>query len=217
MSGQKITQKNTQETTQGKSRFNMKEAALEVTGIVFAVLLALWLESWRDNMELQQRADAARERIRLEIVANRLELVDSISQNEGNMKAITAAIRARGGVEGAGPLIDKIGPYLAISSSALSDSAWTSAKVTEVLARMPADEVTVLAGLYDTQGYYRDYARFFMRQYTDLTIDIQQDEQAAEKAARKFVQHLALLNSIGQQLVAAYDEYLPPSGVPAAD
>ncbi len=205
-----------QRKTQGKPGFNMKEAALEVTGIVFAVLLALWLESWRDDMELQQRADDARERIRLEIVANRLELVDSIEQNDSNMKAITAAIRARGGDEGAAPLIDTIGPYLAISSSSLSDSAWTSAKVTEVLARMPADEVMNFAGVYDTQGYYRDYAHFFMRQYTDLTIDIQQDELAAEKAARKFVQHLALLNSIGRQLVAAYDEYLPPSVEPSA-
>lgn len=202
---------------QKKPRFNLKEAALEVAGIVFAVLLALWLESWRDDMELQQRADDARERIRLEIVANRLELIDSISNNKSNMDAIMAAIRDHDDRSGKGPLIDKTGPYLAISSSSLSDSAWTSAKVTEVLARMPADEVTELAGLYDTLSYYRDYARFFMRQYTDLTIDIQQGGPAGETAARKFVQHLALLNSIGQQLVQSYDDYLPPSVASAAD
>ncbi|SDD34304.1 MULTISPECIES: hypothetical protein [Kordiimonas] len=196
---------------QGKSRFNIKDAALEITGIVFAVLLALWLESWRDDMELQQRADVALSRIQLEVETNRREVRASIAENNANIAAITAALKNNTGAdENRPPLIDRIGPHLAISSSSLSDSAWTSAKMTEVLGRMPADHVARLAGVYDTQSYYRDYARFFMREYTNLTIDIQYDE-VSDKAARKFVQHLALLNSIGDQLLAAYDGYLSPS------
>lgn len=202
---------------QQKSRFSFRDASLEVVGIVFAVLLALWLESWRDDIERQQRADEALARIRLEVETNRDELKESIVQNQTNIDAIKAALTSEPETaDEQRALIEKIGPYLAISSGSMSDSAWTSAKMTDVLGRMPADQVAQLAGVYDTQSYYRDYARFFMREYTNLTIDIQYAD-AGEKAARKFVQHLALLNSIGDQLVVAYSEYLVPPTPSAAE
>lgn len=207
--------------TKGNKTSNWKSASLEVVGIVFAVLLALWLESLRDDMELQDRADEALERIRYEIVANKRDLEESIASNQENITAIRAVFSARAADPEAAtePLLGSIVDYLAFSSSSLSDSAWTSAKMTEVLGKMPPETVSSLAGLYDTQSYYRDYARIFVREYAELTIDIQLDK-SADEAARKFVQHAAILNSIGSQLLEAYNEFLgadSPGDTPPAE
>lgn len=189
---------------------DFRRGAVEILGIVFAVLLALWLESWRDDLELEARADAAHERVRAEIETNRGELTESIANNVANIKGIRAvleAVASDGQDRMPEDLITRLSPHLSISSSSMSDSAWTSAKMTEVLGKIPADKVVQLAALYDTQLYYRDYARFFMREYTDLTIEIQSGEKPLQ-AAQKFVQHLAILNSIGEQLIGSFDRFL---------
>ena len=177
------------------------KAALEIAGIVFAVLLALWLEGWRDDAELQARADDALVRIRAEITSNRADVADSNRQNLANMDGIRKAIAA-------GPAdIDRLAAFMAISSASINDSAWTSTKMTDVLAKMPVETVGKLAALYDTQTYFTDYARYFMGQYTDLTVEIQRGPDA-DKAALKFAQHLGILASLGAQLIEAYDEFL---------
>ncbi|NVJ98369.1 MAG: hypothetical protein HWE25_09465 [Alphaproteobacteria bacterium] len=184
-----------------KNTINWRKASVEIAGIVFAVLLALWLEAWRDDMELQDRADEALERVHAEISQNRIDMIDSNKLNLRNLEALRKAMREEGST------IDTLGPYLHISSASLSDSSWTSAKMTEVLGKMPMETIGELAALYETQQYFTEYARFLMKEYTELTSDIQFGPDR-EKAAVKFAQHLAIMNSLGEQLVQTYDDFL---------
>ena len=50
----------------------------EMVGIVFAVILALWLEGWYEDFQRRERADDFLERIRVEVSQNREDLNSAI-------------------------------------------------------------------------------------------------------------------------------------------
>lgn len=57
----------------GKLRWKLAEIAIEAVMIVFAVLLALGFEEWRDEQQLRQLADRARVAVDVELQQNLTE------------------------------------------------------------------------------------------------------------------------------------------------
>jgi len=180
---------------------DIKRIAVEMASIIFAVLIALWLENWWSAIELQQRSEQMLLRIGAEVSNNHTELKIAMSENTKNVEAITKALDKDTFI------FADIATFLRISAGSTSDSAWSSAQMTETLGVMPIDTVTELANLYDTQEYYANYARFFVEQYTDLTMEAQ-NVSSGKIAAKKFLQHLQILNTLAIQLVASYEAFL---------
>ena len=185
------------------------KAGFEVTGIVFAVLLALWLEGWREDVERQERADNHLERIRAEVRQNHEGLIEAINDNQSYVDGLGAAITAED------LSLNIIAPYLQISGGSTTNSAWRSAQMTQSIGNMPIQTVTDLAALYDTQSYYANYLSAFFNQYTDLVIAAQDDEKKLV-AVRTIRQHLMITNSLAQQAIDQYENFLgiQPSGQP---
>lgn len=177
------------------------KAGTEIVGIVFAVLLALWLEGWREDVELQERADDFVARITLEVTENQTGLKEAIDENTIRIAGLRAA-RASGDIA-----IDQVGQYLVISGGSTSNAAWQSAQMTQAIGHMPVETVSVLASLYDSQAYYADYVRFIFQRYTELTTAAQRPGDARE-ALQMFQQHLAIANSLAEQLLEQYDAFL---------
>lgn len=177
------------------------KAGAEIVGIVFAVLLALWLEGWREDVEMQERADDFIARITLEVTENQSGLKDAVAENNVRIAGLRTAL-ANGDIA-----IDQIGQYLVISGGSTSHAAWQSAQMTEAIGHMPIETVSVLARLYDSQAYYADYMRFIFQRYTELTTAAQRPADARE-ALRMFQQHLSIANSLAEQLLAQYDAFL---------
>jgi len=173
----------------------------EIAGIVFAVLLALWLEGWREDVELQERADDFVARITAEVTENQTGLKEAIAENDIRITGLRAA-RESGDIA-----IDQIGQYLVISGGSTSNAAWQSAQMTQAIGHMPVETVSVLARLYDSQAYYADYMRFIFQRYTELTTAAQRPDDARE-ALQMFQQHLAIANSLAGQLLEHYDAFL---------
>lgn len=183
------------------SRFEWRKAGFEVFAIVFAVLLALWLEGWREDVERQERADLFLDRIRAEISQNRENLKETIQQHEEYMAGLEAAIK-----EG-DTSIETVGPFLQIEGSATNSSAWQSAKMSQSISQMPPETVADLASIYDTQAYYGNYLAFFFQNYTDLATAIEMGD-ASKLHARKFYRHLDVTNTLAEQLLRRYDAFL---------
>ena len=177
------------------------KAGTEIVGIVFAVLLALWLEGWREDVELQQRADDFVARIKIEVTENQTGLKEAIAENSVRIEGLRTA-RASGDIT-----IDQIGQFLVISGGSTSNAAWQSAQMTQAISHMPVETVSVLARLYDSQAYYADYMRFIFQRYTELTTAAQRPDDASE-ALQMFQQHLAIANSLAGQLLDHYDTFL---------
>lgn len=184
-----------------KKQINFVKMLTEMTSIIFAVLLALWLENWMSERELQSQATVMLSHINAELTNNRQELTTAIVDNEKNIEGLKNFLND--------DLVDinKLAPFLIISAGSTSNSAWESAKMTRTIGMMPIEVVTQLTKIYDTQEYYSSYVNFVFQQYTDLTTNIQFNLNA-KHSTQKIVQHLAITNAFATQLLDSYETYL---------
>ena len=177
------------------------KAGFEIVGIVFAVLLALWLEGWREDVELQQRADDHLTRIRAEITENRSSVQSSIIDHRALIEGLDAALDADG------INMNDVGPYLKIEGGSTSDASWRSAQLSQSINQIPLETMGNLAALYDTQAYYIDYLNYFFQQYVDMVTEIEA-APSNRVLIRKFRQHLSITNVLAEQLLDRYDTFL---------
>lgn len=184
-----------------KNSVEWRKAGFEIFAIVFAVLLALWVEDWWAEVERQERADLHLERIRAEIADNRSSLKGVIEQHETYIAGLEAAL-AEGDIA-----LQQIGPFLQAEGGAVSEAAWRSAQISQSVSKMPFETVSDLAGLYDTQAYYTGYVNSFFQRYVDLISDIEAGD-GGEIPVRNFVRHLEITNGLADQLLGGYYEFL---------
>ncbi len=184
------------------SSLDWRKAGFEVAAIVFAVLLALWLEGWREDVERAERAETFLTRIRAEVQENRNSLVDAIADHETYMKGLEQAL------DNDEVGIRTVGPFLQIEGGAASDAVWRSAQLSPgVTAMIPFETLSSLATLYETQTYYTDYLNYFFQDYVNLITEIEAGTDG-RKAVQLFRRHLEVTNSLGEQLLARYDTFL---------
>ncbi|MBO6506481.1 MAG: hypothetical protein JJ850_00195 [Kordiimonadaceae bacterium] len=185
-----------------KKDLDWRSIGFEVAAIVFAVLLALWLEGWRNDVELADRAATHLDRIRAEVQQNRESLVNAIAEHEAYMTGLGEALET-GDLD-----IQKVGPFLQIEGGATSDAAWRSAQLSQsIAAMMPLETLNRLSALYETQGYYTDYLNYFFQDYVNLITEIEAGDEAP-KYVQKFRRHLSVTNSLAEQLLNRYDTFL---------
>ena len=181
-------------------KVNFGKAIVDVSGIVFAVLLALWLENWMQEKEKNDLAQEISSRITIEIQENRTELVSAIDENQTVIVAINSYLSAD--EKDLQQLSDT--QFFATNSS---DAAWVSAKMTNSITLMPLDQIRALADLYETQKYHTNYNQNFFRGIAELMVVIQYEEDKT-RALSTYMMNISISNSIGQQLLAKYDSYL---------
>jgi hypothetical protein len=118
---------------------------LEAAMVVFAVLLALGVDEWRQTAALQEQVDRARAGVEAELRSNQAELAVSMA----SIADMNESVRARINALRAGDLAPewRLGGEL----PEFSDAAWEAAQVTGVVARMDYQWVLTTARVYDTQ------------------------------------------------------------------
>ncbi|WP_262693886.1 hypothetical protein [Kordiimonas aquimaris] len=188
------------------AKVNWRKASVEVASIVFAVLLALWLEGWREDTEQQYLAQENLDRVVTEITQNRADLVASIALHKSYIQALSAALNEEA------LSFNLLAPHLKVDGGTTSNAAWQSARMSTSVSRISPEVTVELAALYDTQAYYADYLNFFFQRYIDLISDIE-ESAAPQTATRKFIRHLAVTNALAGQLLGRYDNFLKTQGV----
>jgi hypothetical protein len=123
------------------------ELLLEAASVVFAVMLALFVDQWRDNRENEQLAERARNAILAEIEANRAELLESRAGQQALLDSLTAGIQNAGDRPEPGFGVD-------FSMSLLSSAAWEAATVTRAVHFLDYAWVRDIAGLYEFQELF---------------------------------------------------------------
>lgn len=187
-------------------KVNWRRASLEVASIVFAVLLALWLEGWREDNEQDDMARENLDRVVTEITQNRTDLIASIALHKSYISALSDALNEET------LSFNLLAPHLKVDGGTTSNAAWQSARLSTSVSRISPEVTVELAALYDTQAYYADYLNFFFQQYIDLISDIEESPSSGA-ATRKFIRHLAVTNALAQQLLDRYDNFLTAQGV----
>lgn len=113
--------------------------------VVFAVLVALAVEQWREDQERQELADRATAAVVAEIQSNLEELRKSRAMNEGLLEMVIAADQAD-------ELPDDFN--LTFDYSILSTAAWETARVTQATHYMPLERVQSVAKSYNLQELF---------------------------------------------------------------
>ncbi len=187
-----------------KNDLQWRGIVFEAIAIVFAVLLALWLEGWREDIEQKERADDFLARIQSEVQQNYTELSQAIVENEEQIEGLKAAL------DDDDLSLERIGPFLQISGGSTVSSAWQSAQMTRAISAMPVETVAQLAVIYDTQTYYANNLQSLFDHFADLIV-ASQNETTQKEAVLKMIVRLQVLNDFAGQTVRRYRPFL---GIP---
>jgi hypothetical protein len=139
----------------GRLREKLPELLLEAGSVVFAVLLALGVDEWRERRNQEALAERARVSILEEIRANREELRNTREANRALLQKIEAALPRLAEDPGA-RLEEGSDVQLAINYqlALLSSAAWQTAQMTQAAHFIDYDWVTRVSRVYDQQALY---------------------------------------------------------------
>lgn len=174
-------------------REKFPELVLEAAMVVFAVVVALGLEEWREERERYELADRAMGAVLEEIESNIGELDDARERNRELLNAIIAADEAQ----------ELPGDFdLVYEYSLLSTSAWETAQMTQATQYMPLGRVQELARLYGLQDLFERS----QDEVLDIVLSI---GRVARDDPNSIPSHLLgpVANAMGMEsaLMAAYD------------
>jgi hypothetical protein len=180
-------------------RVRLGRMALDVIGVVFAVLVALAADEWRENRELRQRADRAQAAVLAELRANRAELErtrPSIDSTETML------------AEGAGILAEGRAPTMKLDLEFpdFSDAAWRITQVTDAASRLDFDWLTRIARIYETQQLYGEERSAILQTLGGFGTGGQ------SAPISRLRNEVAILRQLHDQLLERYDQLLGGPG-----
>jgi len=176
-------------------RVRLGRMLVDVVGVVFAVLVALAADEWRENRELQQRADRAQAAVLAELHANRAEL-------ERTRASILSA--EAGLAEGTHALASGREPVLSLNLEFpdFSDAAWRITLVTDAASRLDFDWLTRIARIYETQRLYGEERSAILQTLGGLGAGGQKPE------VDRLRNEVFILRQLHDQLMERYDQLL---------
>lgn len=137
-------------TTQGlrpRLREKLPELLLEAVSVVFAVLLALAVDEWRETRSRNALAERARAGILEEIRSNETELRNTRDNNRALLKQIE---------EAQSQLAQKRNTALQFhfEIALLSSAAWNTAQMTQAANYLDFDWLRRVSNVHELQGLY---------------------------------------------------------------
>ena len=140
----------------GKLRWKLAEITTEAVMIVFAVLIALGVEEWREDQQLHELADRARVAVDSELQHNLIEFeraeVNLIDAREQIATALEELIEAQRGNPDTSVEAD-----FALNFPEVSTAAWRVAQVSQAAPYLDYDWLVERARQYDGLERYLDF------------------------------------------------------------
>jgi hypothetical protein len=139
----------------GRLREKLPELLLETVSVVFAVLLALGVDEWRERRNQEALAERARASILEEVRANREELRGTREANRALFEKIEAALPRL--AEDPGARIEEgsdVQLAVTYQVALLSSASWQTAQMTQAAHFLDFDWVTRISRVYDQQALY---------------------------------------------------------------
>ncbi|HQU74378.1 MAG TPA: hypothetical protein PKV71_16005 [Calditrichia bacterium] len=136
---------------------------VEIFSVVFAVLLALWVNEWRSVLEHRDLAGTALEHLLAEVRHNQAEINESLEGHRKMLDTLNFYIR---GLENADEsrinvLSDRF--TYSYSHSVLNNTAWQTASITQAVRYMPYAQTEALSSIYELQSIYQEHGNGIFR------------------------------------------------------
>lgn len=174
---------------------NISQIIFEFLSIVFAVLLALGLNTYKQNADLEGEAELLTEKIMLECTRNKLEL-DTVYQQNKEFKIILDSLRQLDKIEG--------NFNISIASELLTKSSWDFTKASRSFSYIDEGFLNDAAELYERQDYYMLISNQMFQNLGDLLISNPEPERTVSVSNY----YLLNLNASAEELTRTYTEFL---------
>lgn len=181
-------------------RERLPDIGLEVFSVVLAVLLALFVNDWREDRAMSATADRALLAVIEEIRGNRGELAPTVEDHQISLDSLRAAVAA---IESGA---DVSGGSVEYDVALLKGTAWETARMTQVVIHMDYEVVAELSEVYELQGLYLrmtdDFVDNMLSRAQPTTVD---------EARRMYLHHASYISNLvklGNSLLTSYDEVL---------
>jgi len=169
-------------------------------GVVFAILVAVWVSQIQQDYEDKNKAHAQQKRILEEVRRNLQELDPHFVRN------VDLLISARKLIEEMKNLQQDPGPQyvtLGYSFSSLENTEWEVAKLTGVISHMESDDISILSNIYLDQALYSDHWSSFTKKFALGSLDINSTSETNE-----YLGAIQFTNSVSTRLIDRYKRYL---------
>lgn len=176
----------------------LKKVLIEIASVVFAVLLALGLNHWREDLADEALAEQALKNIVIEIRSNMRDLEAEFTDYEAQRDTLRA--RRQKVLDG-----DQEAGGFGYNHPILYNSAWRMANSTGAVKDLDLDVVMELSALYIMQETHQKHGFDYFRSFTSL--DFQKPENKLAAINSNLTQ-LTISMSWGRQLMEGYKSFL---------
>lgn len=163
-----------------KKKLNFSKLIFEFISISFAVLIALFVNQWREDYNNDKLGEKAVYNIQEELKENKGIMVQLVPYHKSVLSDIDSLIIIS---EKDKINTDKIN---SIELTLISSSAWEMAKMTKAIFYMDFDDVNNLAKVYNLQTYYESIVKQYILKNSYNYHDDQDVESA--KSTKQFLE-----------------------------
>ncbi len=167
--------------------------------IVASILVALYLDEWRDDRQDAENIEHALANFVVEIQQNRARVEDSAPFNQGLQHVLTRRQEIHA-IESVATFVNIIESY---SPVVLQSTAWETAIATGALAKMDYNLVSALSLTYSLQNRYQQVSRTGM---TQLTSPQNLSDEKLDLAVYNAIRYLDGVTSMETELSVVYSE-----------
>lgn len=168
----------------------------EFLSIVFAVLLALGLNSYKQNFDLKKESKVLTEKILIECRKNLTKLDTVIYQNQ-DFRMYLDSVRT----------LEKVDGFrFDFSNELLSSSAWQFTQVSRSFQLMDQSFLDDATELYEVQNYYMDISNQMFQNLGDMIMKI--DEAGSKNIISTSHYYLTNILQSADQLQKMYRNFL---------
>ena len=182
-------------------RFNQKTlstVAIEFLSVVFAVLLALGLNHWRENYINNKSAKKLFTNVIEELNTNKIELTASIKEFDSLIKDLNSdqkALLANG-------RLNRIN--WSYSHPVLRSTAWETLSMTGKIEYLDTDEILGLSDIYSVLNMYDSFGYDYFKNVPEF----RKYDREQEIALNIIITQITISRSIASQLLEMCNKYL---------
>ena len=174
----------------------ISQIAFEFLSIVFAVLLALGLNSYKQNLDLENEAELLTGNIILECKENLQKLDSTLEINQAFKLYIDSLLQAE----------EIRGFHFSYNNELLSSISWNFTKASKSFPYMDQGFLNDAAEVYEHQAYYMENSNQMFEHLGNIIIQI--DNIKPRTLARTGDYYLSNLIGAAEELKTFYEEFL---------
>lgn len=178
-------------------RSQLPAILIEAFSVIFAVLLALGINEWRETRARERLAADALVKLRQEVATNRENLGTALERQRAALEELTVAIEKIS--EGESREVE-----VGLVVEQLRNAAWESTILTDAARYMDFELVSTLSDVYHLQELVDDMVRQLLTRMTSTDFH---DSDRRLNALRSYVDSLAQLVALEKNLMELYDEF----------